>query len=255
MIIDFIIPHHNDPRIIRAINSIVSHKYSSLFRIIIHDTGANAALSFDISSKLRRIDLHIIQSDNGIFDALNKGLEIVESEWVGWIGSDDMIAAEFNPLYLINCNYDVSAVSYETIFFSDRAKEIRRIYKPVNSPLLRRWGAHVPHFSTYVRANIAKKIKFDLSWSNFGDQKFFYLIEKNHKLIVVNNLSTLMSDGGTSNSSFLSILRMNANVFKCYSNFTNIFHATVFIFIKFIYKFSQKNNLKSKKYLCLEIFK
>lgn len=255
MLVDFIIPHHNDSRVLRAIDSILSHKSSSLFRIILQDTGANATLSFNIASKLRTTDLHIIQPDNGIFDALNKGLESVESDWVGWIGSDDLIANEFDPSYLINCNNNISAVSYETIFFSDRTKNIKRIYKPLDMPLLRRWGAHVPHFSTYVRSNVAKNIKFDLCWNNFGDQKFFYLIEKNNKLVVVNNLSTLMSDGGTSNSSILSMLKMNVNVFRCFSDLTNVFHASIFIFIKFIYKISQKINLKSKKYLCNEIFR
>lgn len=255
MLIDFIIPHHNDSRVIRAIDSIISHKSSNKYRIIVQDTGVNTALSLDISSKLRITDLHIIQGDKGIFDALNKGLENVESEWVGWIGSDDLLASEFDPSHLINVNNDVSAISYETIFFSDSTKKIKRIYKPLNAPLLRQWGAHVPHFSTYVRSGIAKNLKFDLNWDNFGDQKFFYLIEKNHKLKVVDNLSTLMSDGGTSNSSIFSILRMNASVFRRYSNLTNVFHAVVFIFIKFIYKISQKNNLKSKKYLCNEIFR
>jgi len=253
MKIDFLIPHHNDERIIRAIYSIHNNPYSNNFRIIVLDTGFNKSLSNLISNTIRQDDIHIIERDNGIFDALNKGLDISNSEWVGWIGADDLIAKEFNPKEIFSLSIKYAAISYTTVFFSENRRSITRIYKPINNKFLRMNGAHVPHFSTYVRTNIAKKIKFDLAWGNFADQKFFYLIEKYYHIKPLACVSTLMSSGGTSNYSFISIIKMNLNVFLNYSRFTNFLHAFIYIKIKLLYKLTQKINLKSRYYLIKEI--
>lgn len=253
MKIDFLIPHHNDERIIRAINSICNNYFNDNFRIIVLDTGFNKSLSAKISKSIRYSDIHIINKDKGIFDALNKALDISDSEWVGWIGSDDLLAKEFSPEEVFGLSNKYAAISFTTVFFSDKNKSILRIYKPIHSKFLRMIGAHVPHFSTYVRTSIAKNIKFDLNWGNYSDQKFFYLIEQNYEIKISNNISTLMSSGGTSNYSLISIIKMNISVFINFTKHTNIFHAFFYVIFKIFYKLTQKINLKSKNYLMGQI--
>lgn len=239
-LIDFIIPHHNDHKIINAINSIKKNSYSDLYRIIVMDTGSNLVLSKLIAESLRKRDLHIIEKDEGIFDALNKGLELASARWVGWLGADDLLSLNFNPSYISNIDPSYDIASYTTFFYSLRNKKILRVYRPVGSKLLRSMGAHLPHFSTYVRLKALKKIRFDIKKRNYADQIFFLELEKLSRVKIIRNVSTYMAAGGSSNESIHGIITTNKNVFNTIKQKTNMVNAFVYISIKLIYKIIQK---------------
>jgi len=204
------------------------------------DTGANIDLSKMISESLRKNDLHIIEGDNGIFDALNKGLEISSANWIGWLGADDLLSMDFNPQHILKADPAYDIVSYSTFFYSLKKKNILRVYRPVRSKLLRRMGAHLPHFSTYVRLGAAKSFRFDITKRNFADQIYFLELENFYKVKILKDISTYMASGGVSNESFFRIISTNKVVFNAIKDKTNTIHAFIYISIKIMYKIFQK---------------
>ena len=87
-----IVASYNDPRIVRTIKSIRDFDDNNKVSILVVDGGSDSAIVELISSNLTDIDLLISEPDQGVFDALNKGLDACSSEYIGWLGADDFFS-------------------------------------------------------------------------------------------------------------------------------------------------------------------
>ena len=88
-------------KIERCIQSIINQNYDNIEYIIIDGDSNDGTV--DIINKYRdKIDKVIIENDNGIWDAMNKGLKIAKGDIVGFLNSDD--AYNKNTLKIVN-NY------------------------------------------------------------------------------------------------------------------------------------------------------
>ena len=88
--LSIILPSFNDFRILRAIESIRRFDDINAVKILIIDGGSAPEIIKSVKLLLKEADVFISEPDEGIFDALNKGLRICDSEFIGWLGSDDM---------------------------------------------------------------------------------------------------------------------------------------------------------------------
>jgi len=240
ILVDFLIPQFRDPRIVSAIGSIKQHRDAKTFRIIVLDGGHDQELQRTIAANLRPHDIHRIASDRGIYDALNIGLKTASAPWIGWIGSDDLLAKGFSCEPLINAPSSTSFVAFTTLFFRESDGRVTRAYQPARSAWLRRNGFHLPHFSTFVRTAVARQISFDISQKNYADQLYMAALEDNHEGSVQQSISTLMCEGGLSNSSKLSIIKTNVDVFVAMRSRKSIFSAALYVMMKLQYKIWQK---------------
>lgn len=87
--IGIIIPSFNDCRILHTVMSIRIADPENISRAYIIDGGSRLGLIEELRPLLRPQDVLISEPDRGIFDALNKGLDRVEEELIGWLISDD----------------------------------------------------------------------------------------------------------------------------------------------------------------------
>jgi glycosyltransferase involved in cell wall biosynthesis len=227
----------NDWKVISAIRSIKNAKKSEQINISIQYGGEKSELLLAIQSELRSHDRIFIRPDSGIFDALNKLLDEAAGDWVGWLGSDDMLARTFDPDVLFNQPNKVSGVSFTTIMFDGMSNRAKRIYRPVRPKLLRRVGYHLPHFSTFLRRDWARSTRFDAKKANYADIFYFLEIEKKVEIVVLPRVcSTLMEAGGASNASMIVILKTNARLFNDLKNELGLMLSIIFIFNKILYK-------------------
>lgn len=246
-LVDFLIPQFQDPRIIRAIRSITRHPEAHRFRIILLDGGRDPTLQAAIATELRSHDIHRIAPDKGIYDALNTGLGIATAPWIGWIGSDDLLASTFSGRNLVDVAESTSFVAFTTLFFDDGDGTVLRVYRPSQSRLLRTNGFHLPHFSTFIRTEVARTIRFDIHQRNFADQLYMHELEAAHHGQVVEAVSTLMCAGGISNSSPSTILRTNAEVERAIATQIGPVRSKLYVGLKLLYKVGQTLPAKLKQ--------
>jgi glycosyltransferase involved in cell wall biosynthesis len=238
-LVDFLIPQFQDPRIIRAIRSITHHPEADRFRIILLDGGRDTALQAAVAGELRSHDIHRIAPDKGIYDALNTGLDLATAPWIGWIGSDDLLASTFSGSHLIAAPEALKFVAFTTLFFNDADGAVLRVYRPSSSRLLRTNGFHLPHFSTFIRTDVARGIRFDIQQRNFADQLYMHELEAAHEGRVVDVVSTLMCAGGISNSSSSTILRTNREVERAIATRIGPIRSKAYVALKLLYKVGQ----------------
>lgn len=90
-VISVIIPAYNNVgQIATAVNSIRS---SHNLEIIVIDGGSTDG-TVERISKSRRISYWISEPDNGVYDAMNKGIEVSKGEWLYFMGADDQLNHE-----------------------------------------------------------------------------------------------------------------------------------------------------------------
>lgn len=85
--------YNSGPNIERAIESVLSQTYKNIEYIIIDGGSTDNTLEI-IKKYINRIDYVISEPDQGIYDAMNKGIELSKGEYVALLNSDDYFSKE-----------------------------------------------------------------------------------------------------------------------------------------------------------------
>jgi len=233
--ISIILPSYNDPRIANAIQSIRCFDDIETVRIVVIDGNSSDEIKHLIRDALSKEDIFISEADKGIFDALNKGLAICNTKFIGWLGSDDMFTGKVPASKVVdalaNCDLFIANVA----FF--RNNYITRITHALPSRLgMTNFGLHNPHYATFGLATLLKSEKFKLGLRSSDIEYFIKIFNKKPRVTSLNVVATLQGEGGFSNSSYKSILRTNLELISVYTQYTNRFLGVVAVMIKLGYK-------------------
>jgi glycosyltransferase len=210
MKISVVIPNYNDVRIDRTLNSIYEQTYSD-FEVIVIDSLSTKPEVLSIYQKYP-ISTLIREKDKGIFDALNKGIDITTGDLIVLAGSDDYFKDKTtfeDVVKLMKNNENISGSALSVEFFK-KENVIRKWTPVVYTSSLMRMGVFPPHFGLFLKRevyDIVGKFKFDISNNTAVDT--IWLIEMSTKIDasifpVPNNIFR-MEYGGTSTRSFLYI--------------------------------------------------
>ena len=98
-----IIPTFNSEKTLQStLNSILEQVFTDLEIIIIDGMSGDAtvALIEENFRKDRRIR-YVSEADHGIYDAMNKGIDMAKGQWIYFLGSDDYLSGK-NVLQVVN---------------------------------------------------------------------------------------------------------------------------------------------------------
>ncbi len=131
-LVSIIIPVYNAPSTIEA--SILSAINQTYLRreIIVVDGGSDAGTIEIIKKYEDKLSFFISERDDGVYDALNKGISKAEGEWIYCLGADDRLSSE-----------TVLEQIFETPLKSEKVVFGNVMYTDVSHPLVRK-----KHFSS-----------------------------------------------------------------------------------------------------------
>ena len=91
MTLSLITPSYNSAKTIaRTIDSVIAQNYSDLEYIILDGASTDDTLKI-IASYQDKINIRLVsERDNGIYDAMNKGIKIATGDIIGILNSDDL---------------------------------------------------------------------------------------------------------------------------------------------------------------------
>jgi len=217
---------YNSEKTIRdTIESVVSQNYSDIEYIIVDGGSKDKTLSI-VESYHQSITKIISEEDSGMYDAMNKGINISTGNLIGILNSDDIFADE-NIVSIIVKIFSQNQVDiiWGDVVFIDKRNRIRRFYSGSGiSPSSFDSGIMPPHPAVFIKKdcyenfgyfNIKYKIASDYDllfrFLKLNDLKYFYL----PKVLVKMKL------GGASNSSISSIFKLNKEIFKIHHSYGN----------------------------------
>ncbi len=166
--------YNNCNEIEKTIESVISQNYSNIEYIII-DGGSSDGTKEIIEKYSDFISKYISEKDNGIFDAMNKGLMLAKGNYVNFMNSGDHFVDSYIVSTLFNTLNDEYDLIYgDTIKVSTMGEKYRKAI-----PFWERKGINIMgicHQSIFVRTNLARNILFDTSLHYCADYKMIFKI-------------------------------------------------------------------------------
>ena len=168
------INYNNSSGLLRTIESVVNQD-CSCFEYIIIDGGSTDGSVDVIKQYADKIDYWISESDNGIYNAMNKGIDKCNGKWCLFLNSGDFFSNN-NILSVIN-EYDISenvGVVYGDWYDYSNEGLLYRTPNPFfeMDTFLHHKG--ICHQSSFTRMDLAKELHFDESFKIAADYKLFY---------------------------------------------------------------------------------
>lgn len=205
-----------------AINSVLSQKDINLEYIII-DGGSTDGTVDIIKSYGGKITKFISEPDNGIYDAMNKGIKLASGDIIGILNSDDMYAdnAVLKDVAETFERTGADAV-YGDLVYVDKGdtNEVVRYWKsgPYKPGSFRK-GWHPAHPALFVRRAIYDKYGvFDASFDISADFELMLRFFEKHKIRIayLPRVLVKMRMGGESNRSLANIIKGNINILRAF---------------------------------------
>jgi len=222
---------------LKTINSILKQKYKN-FEIIVVDGKSSDGTQEIILKKKFLFSKYIIEKDKGIYHAMNKGIDLSNSEWTIFMNSGDIF---FNKLVLENIlKKDLSKCG---IIFGDSLIDHNFITVNKKSNYFQKNTVVMPfcHQSTLIKSKYLKNNKFNLNYQLSSDFNFFlnsYL--KKIEFYKYNGIISKVEALGQSDVNRQKVLSENVKIFyikKAYLKIFFLIFLKIFEFIKTLVKF------------------
>jgi glycosyltransferase involved in cell wall biosynthesis len=249
MKISVVIPNFNDIRIKRSLDSLYVQTYQN-FEIIVIDGGSTNSNLLDIY-KHNKIDQLCIEKDEGIFDALNKGVAKASGEIIYLMGSDDYLSDPFvfeDVIEKFKLKPALNGVCIGCEFVNAGGKIIRS-WKPKNITSAKiKYGIFPPHFSLFLKKDIYNKVgEFQYKEYKNVACDIFWLLDMSIlipdiAIEVIDNHHLFMQYGGSSTGSYKAVVKQFKLVHK-YSRLKST-HLPVWFLLSPIRTFSKITQFK-----------
>ena len=203
--------YNNSSGLRSSLESSLSQTHQEIERIII-DGGSNDGTLQILQGYTSEIDHIVSEPDNGIYDALNKGIQLANGGIIGILHSDDLFA-EPDILEKIARKFDSSSIDllYGDLCYvrNDNPNQIVRYWKAgVFNPLRLGNGWMPPHPTVYVRRYLFERFGlYDTRYFISSDFDWMLRLLKNKSLNVtyLPEVLVYMRTGGSSNRSLRNL--------------------------------------------------
>jgi glycosyltransferase len=212
---------HNSVDTIRyAIQSVLHQDYQDIEYIIIDNCSDDGTVDI-IQDQIEDISIFLSEKDDGIYDAINKGIEISNGDIIGFLHSDDILKNRHIISDIVSTIIDTGADSiYGDLEYFDRNyfNKVKRYWKSNNFHREKmKYGWMPPHPTFYTKRLIYDKygyynIKFHIS----SDYEMLLRLLYVNKISVeyIPKVLVKMQCGGASNNSAKSVLLKSLEDYK-----------------------------------------
>lgn len=198
-----------------TIESVLAQDYANIEYIIVDGQSTDGTVEL-VRSYGKRIHRFISEKDNGLYDAINKGISLASGDVIGLLHSDDLF-------------YKASAVSQIVEAFQQNAvdsvyADLHYVHKDQTWKVIRNWrsgtyererfrrGWMPPHPTFYVRRSVYEQYGlYDTDFKSAADYELMlrYLYKHNISTFYIQDTLIKMRVGGASNHSLLNRIKAN----------------------------------------------
>lgn len=217
--------YNNEKTIKEAIESVLNQYYSNIEYIIIDGNSSDTTVNI-INEYKDKLGYFISEKDNGIYDAMNKGIKAATGDVIGILNSDDLYQ-DTNVIETVmnqfNKNPSIDIVYGDLVYVkNDNVNKVVRNWK--SNPYYNRFfenGNVPPHPSLFVKKSVYEKAgHFNLDFKLAADYEFMLRIFKKHNFNskYINRVIVKMRLGGATNQSFSNIKKQNIEILKAWKH-------------------------------------
>tara|TARA_B100000767_G_C19640793_1_gene482456 strand:+ start:239 stop:988 length:750 start_codon:yes stop_codon:yes gene_type:complete len=224
--------YNRENTIVRALKSIKNQTYKKIQVVLIDGASEDNTISL-VTPVLEDTDIIQSEPDQGIYDALNKGLELADGEIIAFLHSDDLYfdSNVIEKVVQVFSDDTIDMVYGDVSFFS--SDDVMKIKRRYNSTILSKrnlaWGKMPAHPAIFIRRRIYEKVgHFETNFSIAADYEFLCraIHYPNLKSVYLQNIFVKMQLGGSSTEGLASTITLNKEVLRAIRKngiYTNVF--------------------------------
>ena len=202
----------------QTLNSVKNQIQNNFEHIIIDGNSKDNTL--EICNQYPHISKIISEPDNGIYDAINKGIKNSTGEIIGFLNSDDTFYDEKSLQHIYNAFDDNIDCVFGDLIYTDKKEDIKRIWKGSafkKGAFKKGWMPAHPTF--YCKRSVYEKLGlYDDSLKIAGDFELMLRFLEKHNIRSKYIPKTLvnMKVGGASNNGLKSKLDILKEEFRAF---------------------------------------
>lgn len=241
------VTYNSEKYLRQCIESVISQKYPDIEYIVIDGQSNDRTIDI-LETQGNHISILVSEPDNGIYDAMNKGIKLATGDIIGILNSDDIYADDNVLKDVIRCfdkdeNLDIV---YSDLVYVKRDDIGKIIRKWVSKPFSKNFFEHgnvPPHPTLFLKKRVYEQAGiFNTDFTLAADYEFMLRIFKKHnfKSKYLNRLTILMRLGGATSKNFKNIWLQNIEILNAWkrNSLSPPFLLMVFRLIKKIQQFS-----------------
>lgn len=211
--------YNSEATIEDTIRSVISQDYQHIEYIIVDGDSLDGTLNV-VKKYASDIDRIVSEPDKGIYDAMNKGINLATGEIIGILNSDDVFFSGTIISDIVNIfkdNTEIDAVYGNITYFREDAPE-KCVRTWITKPFYPNYfddGEVPPHPSLFVKKEVYDTIgSYDPNFKLASDYEFMLRAFKLHgyKPFFLNSFIVNMRVGGESTKSLKNVLLANREV-------------------------------------------
>ena len=205
------VTYNCDKTLEKTILSVINQTYKNFEYIIID--GESTDKTIDIIRQYNKyLSSWISEKDNGIYDAMNKGIRMASGKWIIFMNSGDVFANnDVLQKVKIITSKDDHDILYGNIFIEKKGHLIlKEAAEPCNKQRM-----YFCHQSAFTKTSILKEMPFDIRFKMSSDLHFFKRCYYKHfKFKHIKQTIAIYDQTGISNTNRLAGLLDNVAVIK-----------------------------------------
>lgn len=200
--------YNSSKTIEKTINSLLGQTYKEIEYIIIDGKSSDNTLEI-IQRYITGIDIFISESDDGLYDAMNKGIALANGDLIGILNSDDVFKTEtvLEEVANFHKKNKIDASVGNIVQYNQKGKVVRKYSAKKWNPEKLKIGFMPPHPAIFFKRELFKKLGFySLDFKIGADYELIVRFFLKHNISwKYNNLNTTaMLIGGLSSSGYHS---------------------------------------------------
>lgn len=164
-----------------TLESVISQTYSNIEYIIIDGASTDATLSV-IEKATKKFPIkYISEMDEGIYDAMNKGIDLASGDYINFLNAGDILAEkEVISEVAAEIEKNPGDIYYGNIIYqySNGESKIRTYGKICGKKIYYCTGDCINHQAIFAAAKCLKNFKFDTSYKICGDREWMMRMHK-----------------------------------------------------------------------------
>jgi glycosyltransferase involved in cell wall biosynthesis len=213
---------NSDKTLRSTLESLLLQTYDN-FELIIVDglsTDGTVAIIKEYANKFLQAGIPYFWSsekDSGIYDAWNKALKKVNSEWIAFLGSDDTYYPNALELYNIEIdkNPNINYISSQVEYIDEHNKVLKILGNPYNYSQMNRY-MDIAHVGSFHKKELFEKYgDFSTDYKIVSDYDFFIKCGKSINAGYLKSITAKMLNSGVSNNNtkvvYNEILKIQLN--------------------------------------------
>ncbi len=222
MLVSIITATYNSASTVAAtMQSVEMQDYPLIEHIVVDGLSVDDTLK--IVQSFPHLSHYISEKDNGIYDAMNKGIKESTGEIIGILNSDDVYAGPKVISKVVEAFADPTVQAcYADLQYMDAldGTRVTRTWKSGHiKPKSFYWGWMPPHPTFFVRKSVYDKLglfKTNLQSAADYEMMLRILVKNNMKATYIPGVLVKMRSGGFSNASIKSRIRGNREDYKAW---------------------------------------